>query len=288
MNPRQDAAERLDCRYEVRVLEPSPPAVYQPPWFADDPVARGDVPDGRLLASPVSSGDVLWHDLCQQDPALAEWCGARWLGAWRRLPELPPHLAATVEALHTLAEHVVAPARFDACGKVGLRYTVGGFGTPFFGDDQQLRVEGTDLVSESARAPLTTLGDAVLFAGVQPGVAEGVLFPDVDFDPALDIAVDPMAARFVGEWLGFAASVLEETRVGAATATRVQLMPETFDLGFDRGGERFTTLGASLSPPHLFVRPWVGKEVRLDFSTLAAAPDQRAAALLFFQSGERE
>ena len=46
-NARQEAFERLGGRYEVRVLEPSPPAVDEEPWFADDPTARGDVPDGR-------------------------------------------------------------------------------------------------------------------------------------------------------------------------------------------------------------------------------------------------
>src|SRR5690242_15622728 len=47
VNPRVEAFERLGGRYEVRVLEPSPPAVNSAPWYADDPVARGDVPAGR-------------------------------------------------------------------------------------------------------------------------------------------------------------------------------------------------------------------------------------------------
>ena len=46
-DPRQEAFDRLGGRYEVRVLEPSPPAVDEEPWFADDPAAPGDVPDGR-------------------------------------------------------------------------------------------------------------------------------------------------------------------------------------------------------------------------------------------------
>src|SRR5207247_6317357 len=64
---RAEALERVDGRYEVRVLEPSPPAVSESPWCADDPVARGDVPPGRQVVSPVTTGDVLWDDLARDD-----------------------------------------------------------------------------------------------------------------------------------------------------------------------------------------------------------------------------
>ena len=37
-NPRDEANQRLSGRYDARVLEPSPPAVSEGPWFADDPV----------------------------------------------------------------------------------------------------------------------------------------------------------------------------------------------------------------------------------------------------------
>jgi len=42
-NPRAEARVRISNRYEVRVLEPSPPAVNEGPWFADDPVAGGEL-----------------------------------------------------------------------------------------------------------------------------------------------------------------------------------------------------------------------------------------------------
>jgi hypothetical protein len=84
MNPRAEAYERLGGRYEVRVLEPSPPAVADPPWFADEPVARGHVPAGRKLVSPVGTGDLpvgtgdlplgtgdlRWEELATGNPAL--------------------------------------------------------------------------------------------------------------------------------------------------------------------------------------------------------------------------
>ena len=136
----QEAAERIDGRYDVRVLEPSPPGVDEPPFFADDPVAGGDV-------APVArAGTRTWADVCDEagDPELRAWCEDRWL-VRRSLQPLPAGYPATRIALHTLAERVVAPARHAANGKIGLRYTYRGFGTPFFGD-RQVRVEDGELL----------------------------------------------------------------------------------------------------------------------------------------------
>jgi hypothetical protein len=60
---------------------------------------------------------------------------------------LPQQFAETRESLHTLAEHVLAAARYHAIGRIGLTVVEGGFATPPFGDDQRtIGVEGTDLV----------------------------------------------------------------------------------------------------------------------------------------------
>ena len=56
-------------------------------------------------------------------------------------------------ALHKVAEAVVAPARMPA-NEIALRYTRGGFGTPFFeqdGADCQVRVEHGELVRQRGR-----------------------------------------------------------------------------------------------------------------------------------------
>ena len=68
MNARAEAYERLEGCYETRVLEPSPPAIASGPWFADDPAARGEVPPGRSVVSPVGTGDLRWDDLASTDP----------------------------------------------------------------------------------------------------------------------------------------------------------------------------------------------------------------------------
>ena len=58
MNARARPTSASTARYEMRVLEPSPPAVGDGPWFADDPVARGEVPAGHSVVSPVGTGDA--------------------------------------------------------------------------------------------------------------------------------------------------------------------------------------------------------------------------------------
>ncbi len=133
----------------MRVLEPSPPAVLDEVWFADDPTERGDVPPDRRLVSPVTSGDLLWQELANEDAELASWCAERWLASYKPLEPVPPGLVATRTALHRVAERVISPVRQRANGKIGLRWTLGGFGTPFFGADAQIRVDGGQLVIDA-------------------------------------------------------------------------------------------------------------------------------------------
>src|SRR5690242_4922594 len=142
-DPLAEARERAGAGYDVRVLEPSPPAVPVEP-FADDPTARGAAGAGQLILSPVSDGDVTWDALCRERADLVPFCAERWLGAWHTLSPLANHdsFLETLESLHALAEHVVCGARHRANGKIGLRFVRGGFGTPFYGDDEQVRVVG--------------------------------------------------------------------------------------------------------------------------------------------------
>ena len=193
-NPRAEAEDKLGGDYEARVLEPSPPAVSEPP-FADDPVDPGEVPEGRRLVSPIHNrGDLTWDEIALEEPGLASWCADRWLGAWKQLDPLPASFAETRVALHQVAEAVVAPARMPI-NEIALRYTRGGFGTPFFeqdGADCQVRVEHGELVrqrgSEETREPL-------------PGV-------------------DAAAATALGDFYGLACSVLEQLRADETDGIR--------------------------------------------------------------------
>lgn len=301
---RREAEERLQGRYEARVLEPSPPAVTRGPWFADDPVEVGERRYHRPLVSPVSSGDVLWDELAREDDELAAWCACRWLGAYRRLGEAPAGLVHTRGALHGVARHVISPTRGRANGKIGLRYTLGGFGTPFFGNDVQIRVAGETLVVQVAgrvqHGRLTTLADAAEFIG----------FDLTRHDLAgadRPLEVDCEASRFVGEWFGFAASVLQQLRAesaGGGGDSRVQLWPEHFDMAVELGDQQRGQRAAyGLSPgdgahaePYVYVAPWEGvpdselwnakrfRGAELGYAELLQAEDQHETALSFLRA----
>lgn len=311
-DPRSEASARLQERYGVRVLEPSPPAVTEGPFLADDPV-NAPGPPGLAMVSPVPNAELTWHALAAADPDadLAEFCADRWLGAWRRLPDAPPAaLAETRVALHAVAQHLLSAARFQANGKVGLRYTRGGFGTPFFGHDRQLRVEGEELVvaasGSARRLALTTIGRLAEEAGVQPGAPTEIYQPSAPLRPDDPIVVDLASSDFLGEWYGFCASVLEEQRwTWEASDVRVQLWPEHFDLAFEAGdagaGGRASYGGSpgdeAHDEPYLYVSPWsevdddpfwndtAFRGASFSFAALAAAEDQRSAGLAFYAAG---
>lgn len=278
-NPRAEALSILGGDYEARVLEPSPPAVTEPP-FADDPVDPGEVPDGRLLVSPVSHhGELTWDQVAKDREEIADWCAERWLGAWKPLEPLPPTFIKTRKALQIIAQDLVSPQRQPE-NEIALRYTRGGFGTPFFeldGGDCQVRVEHNELIhqrdeEELQRRPI-------------PGV-------------------DAEAALALGEFYGFACSALEEERAAESDEepSLVQLWPEHFDIAFDLGDEakgQRATYGGSPGDdehrePYLYVLP-LGAEVKgkewnatafkgaeLTYSEILEAPDQRKAAVDFF------
>jgi hypothetical protein len=281
-NPRQEAYDNLAGEFEVRVLEPAPPAVTVPP-FADDPVNEGEVYDGRLVVSPIPNGDLLWDVIAAQRPEIADWCAERWLGAYKRLEPLPSSFGETREALHKVADAVVAPARKPE-NEIALRYTRGGFGTPFYeenGQECQVRVEPERLIrqrgSEEVAEPL-------------PGEAS------------------KGAAAALGDLYGFGCSVLEELRhEQAAIEERVQLWPEHFDLAVELGNEakgQRATYGVSPGDqdhdePYLYVTPWSGevsgelwnatgfKGAELSYAELLDAPNQRLAALQFMRERVR-
>ena len=311
-NPQREASERLGGRYEVRVLEPSPPAVDDGEFFADDPAVRGEAPAGALVVGPTTGCDLTWDALCAGDPDLSAWCADRWLGSWRPLPSLPPRWIKTRESLRRLACYVLAPARKAANGKIGLRFTHGGFGTPFFGPkgsntDEQLRVVGAQLVRQQggdvSAEDITTLEAVAAFAGASlsadPGVGSDL--PGLG-DPAAPLPVDEAASRALGEWFGFAASVLEQLRAELAaageTSSRVQLWPEHFDLGLNIEGVNFgcSPGDAGHPEPYLYVSPWDRTGLSgdywnapfgavLPYADLLATRDERLAALTFLRHG---
>jgi hypothetical protein len=309
IDPRREARERVGGRFDARVLEPSPPVVVTTPFFADDPVNDPGPSDLPVLAPvPVSGAASTWDEIVRAEPDLAPWCADRWLAACRALvlPDDADALVRTRNAWHVLAEHVVAPARHHANGKIGLRFTRGGFGTPYFGAGEQVRVAADGLVvvrdDDLAVHPVRTVRSAADAVGIEPGAPADVYTPTTMLEADVPLDVDTAAATFLGDWFGYGALVLETLRASVPATddpARVQLWPEHFDLSVDFGEDaagRRATFGASPGDaahpqPYLYVTPWTpqsgafwneGSFASLGFDALARQPDQRAVALDFF------
>ena len=310
-DPAAEAAAVVGGGYEVRVLEPCPPAVTDPPFWADDP-ADPAPSDGSPVVAPHSGGDLTWDELIAARPELADFAADRWLGARRQLPELPSGYPTALFDFHRLAYSVVAEARYQCNGKFGLRYTRGGFGTPFYGDDTQVRVAGDQLVVQTARrtrsTTITTLRQAGEFAGVTPGTAAAEHdSPELgDIDGPLDVRAE--VGDFLGAWFGMATAALEELRFspGIIDPERVQLWPGHFDPAIAAGdaesGRRatygFSPGDHSHDEPYIYVAAWGDVDrsdpfwnetsfngASLPYRDLAATDNHYAAAIAFLQGG---
>lgn len=192
------------------------------------------------------------------------------------LSDVGPALAHTRSALHRLAFYVLSAARESATGRIGLRSTPGGFGTPPFNDadgrERVVRVQGSDLIVETdgdvQRSPITTLGAAAARVGITPDGDRGAEF-DVPDIGSLDepLKVDPDAAALLAEWYRFGFDALAAIRTEATPeddATEAQLWPEHFDVGIDMGSavaQARASYGASPGDdghpqPYLYVAAW--------------------------------
>ncbi len=183
---------------------------------------------------------------------------------------LPAAYATTTEALHRLAVYVIAPAQRLANGEIILRATPGGFST-FEYDGHVVGVDGDQLVVDGRRSPITTLNAAAAAVGITPDVAQQEQFdvpPHGDLDQRL--AIDPDAARALGDWYAFATEALDVLRAEAGPdddASIVRIWPEHFDAAIDMGddgAQRRGTYGASPGDvshpePYLYASPWAGR-----------------------------
>jgi hypothetical protein len=311
-NPTAEANERLGDGFVGRTLEPGRPANTDPGFFADDPAAVGDrTGDRDIVVTPTSRGDRSWDDIVAQRPDLAEWAAERWLANRPSLSSVPAGYPEARDGYHRLAYSVVAEARRLANTKFGLRFTRGGFGTPFFGNDEQVRVENGRLVHQRGDAAesiaITTLRSAADLLGIEPGTAAGEHDspPLADLDDNLGTSVQ--TGEFLAAWFGFGWSVLEELRLtgGATDVDPTQLWPGHFDAAIAMGDSEGGRATYGMSPgdaghdePYLYVGAWgdvdrsdlYWNETRFNgasmtYAELLAANDQGATATNFFQDG---
>ncbi len=184
--------------------------------------------------------------------------------------------------MHLLAVYVVSAARQEHAGKIGLRPTDRGFGTPAFlrlGKAVEVRVAGCLLVVESdgdarqldLRNGDVSLVDAAAFAevAIDPTIADRLDVPSPG-DVAAPLGIVGHDADDLASWFRLGAAVLDEVRMRApeggsgAPPSQVQLWPEHFDLAFDLGDEAVgTRANVGFSPgdsfsdePYLYVGPW--------------------------------
>lgn len=310
-DPAAEATEILGADFVARVLEPSRPAINAEPFFADDPAAVGTDDDSRTIVSPTSAGPRTWSSVIDERPDLSEWAAERWLTRGRKLPALPADYVAAREGFHRVGYALVAEARRRNTGKFGLRYTRGGFGTPFFGNDEQVRVQAGVLVHQRgddvAVHPITTLRAAADFLGIEPGTAAAEHDSPELGDLDAELGASTETGIFLGEWFGFAWAAIEELRVSPAAIEpeRTQLWPGHFDpaiaMGDADAGSK-ATYGASpgdhgSDEPYLYVGPWADVDATdefwnatgftgavLPFADLGAADDPVATALSFFRA----
>jgi hypothetical protein len=231
------------------------------------------------------------------------------------IAELEP-FHATRASWHRLAEHVLAPARYRATGRIGLRATAGGVGTPEFpsptGGEEQLRIAGAELVfardGSTRSAPITTVGEAAAIAGIAPGAPAEVYTPSTPLEPDAPLTVDPVAAALLGAWYSFADAalgLLHATVPPDDTPSIVQLWPEHFDLAADLGAEARGARGtfgaspgdAAHAEPYLYVTHWADTPddpywsdpafpgASLAYAALSASHDPVRVAVNFFRRG---
>ncbi|HEX2158071.1 MAG TPA: hypothetical protein VHS79_14015 [Actinomycetes bacterium] len=172
--------------------------------------------------------------------------------------------AETREALHTLAEHILAAARYHATGHIGLQVIQGGFATPPFGDDHRtISVEGTEVVvrvsGQERRTPITTLRAAGEFADVEPGAPSNVYKPATACDLDARLMVDADAARRMADWYAVGDAALRRLTLEIADdqPSDLTLWPEHFDVAIraDEVNYGASPGDARVPEPYLYVGP---------------------------------
>jgi hypothetical protein len=208
----------------------------------------------------------------------------------------------TAHSLHALAEQVIAADLYQRTGKIGLRVTPGGFGTPRFdvdGSDRRVRVDGLELVVEEGvgerRAPLTTIRAAAELVGVDPG-APDVYTAVMPFDPSSPLELDAGAAHDIAEWLRLVDDALAHfsTDHSDESPSIAQLWPEHFDLAITMGEANYggSPPDDDLSAPYLYVGPWKPRTGEFWTEPYGASRIRRDDmtvddALAFFEDGRR-
>lgn len=234
------------------------------------------------------------------------------------LVDLPAGYDASRDALQHVTVHVIARAAVQAGGRIDLRPTAGGWGTPELDGGVRVRLSGGHLIRETADDDHATF-DAVPVDGSTLDELAALARVDLDADlyvgkdtpprGATDRAVhvDPAAAAGLAAWFAASAAALDAVAAelpGSATPTAVRLWPEHFDVAIDAEaapGQRLNLGGAPGDGfhelPYAYVGPWTDARpgddgfwnapfgAVLGYEDLAGEPDPAGAIAGFFRSG---
>jgi hypothetical protein len=161
--------------------------------------------------------------------------------------------AESRQALHAVAELVLAGPQYRASGTIRLRVTPGGFGTIAEAD---LRVEGADLVADDSRVPIdgSTPARLAALAGVDAGAPEGLYDDGSGAGPHDVLRLDPRAVAELAD--AFAAGDAALRRF--APDQSPVLWPEHFDLAVsvDEVNYGVSPGDRTIGVPYAYVGPW--------------------------------
>lgn len=197
----------------------------------------------------------------------------------------PQTLTAARRGLHAVAERLVAGPQYREQDEMRLAVTPGGFA----GVRGGWRVEGTDLVGEAARVPLTgTLAEVAARAGIEPGGLETAYGEHADWPDDEPLALDPAAAATLLAWFALGDAALR----AFAPDEQPVLWPEHFDLGIVSGEVNYGVSPGDTEHPsaYAYVGPWTprsGPFWNAPFGARRAATDFPDAPALtgFFTAG---
>jgi hypothetical protein len=207
----------------------------------------------------------------------------------------------TREALHRVAEHVVAAAQARAGAGIRLRCVAGGGFETLVGlpDGRRIGVIGRRIVVDGPHgrrdAELTTVAAAARFVGTEPGLPSGIYDAATPFEPSRLLDIDDRAAAVLFDWFALADDALRRfgEDVGGGPQQPV-LWPEHFDVGITIDAVNY---GASpgdqhVVDPYLYVGPHAGPPTRDEywntaFGAARTITDVRSVddAVRFFAAG---
>ncbi|HKD98310.1 MAG TPA: hypothetical protein VKB69_12080 [Micromonosporaceae bacterium] len=163
-----------------------------------------------------------------------------------------PVLSATRQALHAVAELLLAGPQFRRSGTIRLRPAPGGFGTVAAPD---LAVDGSHLVAGTGRFVLSgsTLDELARQAGVDAG-APGIYHDGSGAAPGDHVSVDERAAAHLATCYAAGEAALRRLAPGETPV----LWPEHFDLGItlDEVNYGVSPGDGWLDEPYAYVGPW--------------------------------